>query len=182
MNEKQSSRIIAGKIRSLTRSHANMRDVAAQTAHLIVRHAMAHGDISAAGRLIDAVPVKAWQQSLVKFFRASGAAISTSSGKHSASKRGDFQILEGADPLAFKAPGEEKAREKRAAAREAKKVEKTLQAAKAADELQALRDDSRKAKELNTKLSELRAENSALKKEVARLRAALATAEGVKAA
>ena len=174
MNEKQSSRLIAGKIRSLTTSHANMRDVAKQTAHLIVRHAMVHGDISAAGRLIDAVPVKAWQQSLVKFFRASGAAISIAGGKHAASKRSGYQCLEGADPLAFQAPGEEEARKKRADKAAARKAEKALQASKDADELQSLRDDSRKAKELREKLSTLKAENSALKNEVARLRAALA--------
>ena len=80
MSAKAPNAIINGKIKSLTRSGSNKRDVAADAAALIVRHGLVHGDVSAAGRLLTAAP-----NLVVLFFRAFGIAISSKEGGFSAS-------------------------------------------------------------------------------------------------
>lgn len=165
MNAKESNRIITGKLKSLATSSINMREVASATAWLIVHHAVEHGDISAASKLIDVLPVKAWQSSLVLFFRASGASISSSNGKHEASKNKEkgFSVVEGVDPLNFQTEETEKAKESRKLKAESRKAEKQLKESQAIEELQTLRNDSRELQTLKAELKTLKAELKALK-------------------
>lgn len=165
MNAKESNRIITGKLKSLATSSANMKEVATSAAWLIIHHAIEHGDVSQAARLIDVIPVKAWQSSLILFFRACGASISSSNGKHEASKNKEkgFSIVEGVDPLNFETEETQKAKESRKLKAESRKAEKELKESQALEELQELRNASRELQALKAELQTLKAELQALK-------------------
>lgn len=159
LTAKQSNTVINGKLKSIAKSSANIADVTRDTAWLIMGHAMAHGDVSHAGRLIDVYPTEKGKTSLRLFFRESGISLSVKDGKTHASITNKHNGLilfpsDKFDPLNFSTEKTREKKDSQATTREKNAKERELQKEKELKELEALREDSRKLADLLKKQSD----------------------------
>lgn len=185
---KESNRIINGKINSISKSLVNIKAVLTDTAFLIIDHAIKHGDIDSAGKLLTQCKAgeinQAYITNLVLFFRASGVSISVSGGKYSASKSDKskgFIRLENVNPLKFETSELLEKKERQKETREANKAKRELAESQKAEELAKQLDKANQATSLEVENKSLKAENKALKARIKALESELASYQAIAA-